>query len=423
MQLLSFRIHKLGLIQEADEIRLNRLMIFSGESGLGKSYLAMLCHYFFDVLLDRSRISSFFEEKGFIYDELRPAFKNEGTAVTFRKKDFEDWLATDAIKYLEYMINAELPDARIEVYLPDAVDDEITIRYAEELTGLVNNEETYLRLSLASLTTRVKDNGFHEESPFSFIFRFYLIKCIFGDHTSLKDSFVFPPSRGPVLTEEIRPITGMYSKFKDCLYKLKRPVREGEESYRTVAALFSQVLNGTVSYTDGNYVYQTEGTELPISAAAASIRELAPIEQMVKKVDLSKTALLIEEPEAHLHPLKQRMMADITSGMLHTGAFMQVTTHSDYYLRRINELILLNRLSNREDFKAIAEKLGVLPELAIDTATVSAYLLERGEDGHAKVIRQNLSEGVPFASFHAALRESLTSLAELNRLISDYGRD
>ena len=75
MQLLSFRIHKLGLIQETDEIRLNRLMIFSGESGLGKSYLAMLCHYFFDVLLDRSRISSFFEEKGFIYDELRPAFK------------------------------------------------------------------------------------------------------------------------------------------------------------------------------------------------------------------------------------------------------------------------------------------------------------------------------------------------------------
>ena len=315
----------------------------------------MLCHYFFDVLLDRSRISSFFEEKGFIYDELRPAFKNEGTAFTFRKKDFENWLSTDAIKYLEYLINAELPDARIEVSLPDTVDDEITIRYAEELTGLVNNEETYLRLSLASLTTRVKDNGFHEESPFSFIFRFYLIKCIFGDHTSLKDSFVFPPSRGPVLTEEIRPITGMYSKFKDCLYKLKRPVREGEESYRTVAALFSQVLNGTVSYTDGNYVYQTEGTELPISAAAASIRELAPIEQMVKKVDLSKTALLIEEPEAHLHPLKQRMMADITSGMLHTGAFMQVTTHSDYYLRRINELILLNRLSNREDFKAIAE--------------------------------------------------------------------
>lgn len=46
MQLLSFRIHKLGLIQETDEIRLNRLMIFSGESGLGKSYLAMLCHYF-----------------------------------------------------------------------------------------------------------------------------------------------------------------------------------------------------------------------------------------------------------------------------------------------------------------------------------------------------------------------------------------
>lgn len=110
-------------------------------------------------------------------------------------------------------------------------------------------------------------------------------------------------------------------------------------------------------------------------------------------MDLSKTALLIEEPEAHLHPLKQRMMADITSGMLHTGAFMQVTTHSDYYLRRINELILLNRLSNREDFKAIAEKLGVLPELAIDTATVSAYLLERGKTDMPKSSGRTCQKG------------------------------
>ena len=86
MKSISINIKKLGKLRDAGSIKLNNLMIFSGESGLGKSYVAILCHYFFDILLDRSRISRFFEEQGFDYDQMRPTFRNEGIALSFEKK-------------------------------------------------------------------------------------------------------------------------------------------------------------------------------------------------------------------------------------------------------------------------------------------------------------------------------------------------
>lgn len=418
MKSISINIKKLGKLRDAGSIKLNNLMIFSGESGLGKSYVAILCHYFFDILLDRSRISRFFEEQGFDYDQMWPTFKNEGIALSFKKETFEQWLAVDAVKYVGYMINNERLEGKIEVSLPDNIDSTISIAYSEEMTGLVNNEDASIRLTLASLSTRMKDNAFHEESPFAFLFRFYLIQSLFGQHTALKESFVFPPSRGPLLTEEVKPITGIYSKFKDCLYQLKRPLRDGEEINSETLTLFEHILNGKVSYRDNDYVYVTDNIELPISAAAASIRELAPIEQMVRKVDLSKTAILIEEPEAHLHPLKQRMMADITSSLMRAGAIMQITTHSDYYLRRINELMLFNKLVGKSNVKEIVASLGIPSALAIDPTKVSAYLLQRRkEDDSTEIIEQDLNSGIPFASFHDALKESLSTLVKLNEFL------
>lgn len=85
---------------------------------------------------------------------------------------------------------------------------------------------------------------------------------------------------------------------------------------------------------------------MPVSAAAASIREIAPLQILAKKQDVSKCAILVEEPEAHLHPLKQRMMADIIGALSHNGAIMQITTHSDYFLRRLNELIMFAKAKN-----------------------------------------------------------------------------
>ena len=425
MESISINIKKLGKLRNAGTIKLNNLMIFSGESGLGKSYVAILCHYFFDILLDGKRLSSFLKEKGLDFHEIRTSYHGANLTHTFQRSELESWLAKDAISYLGYMINNDLSDSEVVVSLPDSINQTITLTYREDISEIAGENTTYIYLQWPALTFSARADSFHDEPLLAEFFRLYLIKAIFGTPMALTDNFVFPPSRAPYLTEEINPVTGMGIKFKNCLNKLKRPMRTQETLNGDTLKLFQAILNGEIKYKDGNYVYAIDGADLPLSASAASIRELAPIEQMVRKVDLSKTAILIEEPEAHLHPLKQRMMADITSSLMRAGAYMQITTHSDYYLRRMNELVLLNKLTSRQDFEEIADTLGIPPALAIDTTKVSAYLLQRRKgDDSAEIIEQNLDKGIPFASFHDALKESLNTLAQLNKLTTtDDERD
>lgn len=419
MESISINIVKLGMLRNAGTIRLNQLMVFSGESGLGKSYLAILCHYFFDILLDRKRIYSFLKERGLNYENIRAAYRGEPLKYSFQKSELESWLAKDAISYLGYMINSDLSDSEVVVSLPDSITQTFSLTYWEDVSEIAGNNEVYAHLKWPAMAFNASADLFHDDFPLMESFRLYLIVAIFGSPSALTDNFVFPPSRAPYLTEEVNPVTGMGIKFKGCLYKLKLPLRTQEILNGNVQQLFRTILNGEIQYKDGNYVYAVNDTDLPLSASAASVRELAPIEQMVKKVKLSSTAILIEEPEAHLHPLKQRMMADITSSLMRAGAYMQITTHSDYYLRRMNELMLINKLKGKDDFYKIAHYVGIIPELAIDAIKVSAYLLQRRKDGSAEVVEQNLEEGIPFASFHDAMKESLSTLAKLNNLLSE----
>ncbi len=425
MKDVKIKIHRLGMIGDSDEITINRLMIFSGESGLGKSYLSIICHYIFSVLLDRHRISSFFEKKGIDFSAMRSSYSGEGVAVTFPKSEFEEWLAKDAIEWLGYMVGNKDVKADIEIKLPDQIRQDIAISYKEDMEVLGSEIETYIQLSLPGLTYRIKDSGvLGDESPFAFLFRFYLIQEIFGDFKNLTETFVFPPSRGTMLTENVTPLTGMYAEFKKDLLSLVASKPRSIQPSEHLTALLKRVLDGSVRHQENRYIYSTGDEEMPLSAAAASIRELASIEFLIENSDISKSAIMIDEPEAHLHPLKQRMMADIIGSLMLSGAFIQVTTHSDYFLRRINELSMLHELYRRSIDKDISvymrtcDRLGLDPNLHIDKSDISAYLLVR-ENDHSIAVRQDMSNGIPFSAFHEALKDTLTIKTELEKELED----
>ena len=424
MKDVKIKIHKLGMIGESEEITLNQLMVFSGESGLGKSYLSIICHYIFFVLLDRHRISSFFEIKGLDFSSMRPSYKGQGIAVSFSKKEFEEWLSKDAIQWLGYMVGNKDLEADIEIKLPEQIKENIVISYEEDMEGLGSEVETYIKLSLPFLTYRIKDSGIlSEESPFAFLFRFYLIQEIFDDFKNLTDTFIFPPSRGMMLTEDVTPITGMYVEFKKNVLKLAASKSKNLQPPEHLTALLKRILDGSVKRQESRYIYATNEEEIPLSAAAASVRELASIEFLIENSDISKSAIMIDEPEAHLHPLKQRMMADIICSLMLSGAHIQVTTHSDYFLRRVNELSMLHEVYNRnidniDTFIGICDRIGMDPELHIDKSNISAYLLVRNVD-HSIVVRQDMTNGVPFAAFHDALKDTLTIKSELEKELND----
>ena len=422
MKCIKVRIDQLGRIRDS-EILVSPLMVFSGESGLGKSYLALLCHYFFELLINTSRLNHFFVDNNIDFNVLSKDFKDAGTALEIKKQDLEAWMAKDAILYLRYMLGYDGISGQIEITLPESVPDTMAFTYKKELTGLVDEEEIYTILSLGNLRFRIQEKTQFDESPFAFLLRFVMIDYIFGNYQMLDSTFVLPPSRGPILTEQIIPTTGMYSEFLNDMAGLNRIKPRPDTASEIVLKLFRTILEGEVNKEETTYIYTTNDASMPVSAAAASIREIAPLQILAKKQDVSRCAILVEEPEAHLHPLKQRMMADIIGALSHNGAIMQITTHSDYFLRRLNELIMfakaIKTVDEPDKLRTLSEKVNIVEDMSIDESIIGAYLLRKQADNTSIAVKQDISNGIPFAAFRDAILDNMNYQDILGDFLQD----
>jgi predicted ATP-dependent endonuclease of OLD family len=151
------------------------------------------------------------------------------------------------------------------------------------------------------------------------------------------------------------------------------------------------------------------GKSIPISAAASSVKELVPMLLLLKKFGdkLHEFSVLFEEPEAHLHTTKQVQVADLLAKCMARGTRFIVTTHSDYFLGRINQLIRLgNSKAQSEDaFKAFCAKKGWKENLVLQKEKISAYYFSEDNEGGASVKLLDITDGVPFDTFTSSVDE------------------
>ena len=427
MKSIKLHINKLGLVRNAD-LEITPMMVFSGESGLGKSYVAMLCHYFFYVWIDSKsmRLDKFFKgfqnERGINFFDVSQTLPDKGEALSITKQELEQWLAKDAIAYLGYLIGNDSINGDIIVTLPESIPSTISFSFEQEMMGLNNAEDIYNKLGVLNLSYRFRKLGIQDESPYSYILRYAIINVLFGDFHNLNYSFVLPPSRGSYMSEDLVAKTGLYKSFVQGMKDLEQAQEIQDSVSEDLVHLLQTVLDGDVKLSGDQYVYITHCETLPISAAASSVREIAPMQQMITKRDISKTVILFEEPEAHLHPLKQRIMADIIATMAIGGVNMQITTHSDYLIRRLNDLMrlhLLKKAMKNDEYDKFCREHGFIPDLSLDSALFSAYYLERGYDGNVTVVKQNLNKGIPFDTFRAVNGKPLQDSSLLYELTAD----
>ena len=427
---VKFKIKRLGAITDS-EVTLKQFMILSGESGLGKSYMAMLCNYVFFLLWSRKRINNFLASQGIFFNEQRLNWKNKGIAFSIRKQTLLDWIDKDIVTFLNYMLAADMNETEVHIDLP--IPETLEFGFTEEIEGLVDAEESYLRVNINKdlyYRTKNEDESIGGESPLAFLLRYYLIDRIFGNHNGLRYNFILPPSRGALMTENVNPDTGLFKEFSDMLKIINSASERPHQTDEHIQDEFRQILDGRI-YRDqaaGKYFYETTNANLPISAAASSIKEIAPLSLFVNRYDVSVSSILVEEPEAHLHPLKQRMMADVLSLLVNNQACVQITTHSDYLIRRLNELVLLNKISNKykeepERFEEVCKEVGIPSYLSLNPQVIGAYLLQRRQDGTVEVVCQNTEDGVKFDSFYKALRQNINMRDTLLKVLESEDGD
>lgn len=84
--------------------------------------------------------------------------------------------------------------------------------------------------------------------------------------------------------------------------------------------------------------------ELPLMRTSSMVSELAPVVLYLRHVLDAGDVLIIEEPEAHLHPAMQTMLARELARLVRAGVRVVLTTHSEWLLEQIANLVTLSEL-------------------------------------------------------------------------------
>ena len=117
----------------------------------------------------------------------------------------------------------------------------------------------------------------------------------------------------------------------------------------------SHILKGKISLDISptghrSFRYRPEGwnKDLPLMRASSMVSELAPVVLYLRHVVLPSDLLIIEEPESHLHPHMQSVFARELARAVRAGVRIVVTTHSDWFLEQIGNLVRMSHLSKRK---------------------------------------------------------------------------
>ena len=409
MKTIKIHINELGAVRNS-VVELKPLMIFSGESGLGKSYVAILVHYFYKVLAD-NRLQAFFSARGWDYDTM--VSKNpEEASFSFTTPMLIDWITEEAKAYMREAVGNPNMVVDVEFEIPFSRDS-YTFSYRTVQIDFEGKEETSRVFELGNSSMRIDGDAKSLGSlPWSILMQSALRNELLDGHP-LDRTFAMVPGRGALLTipvtmqERIRNNGDIYSEFLTD-WSVVQSMSPRKNIDRHLLERLAYINGGSIDVDDNDrLIYRMlDGRVLPISAAASSIKELAPLYMLLDKYPSNHLSILFEEPEAHLHPQMQVNIADFVVSAVNHGMHLQITTHSDYFLRRLNDRIFLQKIQSH-DAKHYAETLQKYgyTDLTLDSSLIGAYLLRREEDDSVKVVPQELDKGIPYESFYNVIRK------------------
>ena len=180
--------------------------------------------------------------------------------------------------------------------------------------------------------------------------RYYLPAArsgIMQSHRIIAGSVVKHATRtGLERSAEIPTMSGVMADFieKIILYEEKKGPRI--EMKHLAETLETEVLAGQIrlkpsssGYLDFRYFPQGIEEEIRLSQTSSMVSELAPLVLFLRGLINPGDTLIIEEPEAHLHPGAQADMAVILARLVRAGVRVIITTHSDWLLQEIGNLI------------------------------------------------------------------------------------
>ena len=377
---MKIRLSELGAIKEGSIDLSKRLNIFCGPNGTGKTYVAYAIYGMlktdFHIGSNREVIKDLIENKKAIYkfnftelnsyrDEILTSFKDDldtlfGVSDDFIKLNFNATNLSYVEKYDE--LNNKLIQSEFKTSLNFGKVD-------IEIIKLENND--FVSLEILDKTISNKDierlDVFFYSSLISILSKY-----------PVSSTFILPVERNSIFTfnkelsirkqEAVDHFHAMTSKEKVNRFDLifsntKRyplPIRDGliiaddlaemkkykSEFYDFALEIEDNLLNGKLEIDNlGELKFKPNKSPkraLPIHMTASVVKSLSSLVIYLKHIAKDNDLVIIDEPEINLHPDNQIILTRLFSKLINKGFRLLISTHSDYVVREINNLIMLS---------------------------------------------------------------------------------
>lgn len=213
------------------------------------------------------------------------------------------------------------------------------------------NDEVEFKLNYPLLMEAMNEED-EDELISLLIYNFIAGRII--DNLVKDKSFYIPASRDSLVTkfeialsDEINDLIEFSKTQKELATNFLKNRQKSKKKifYDLAHELEMELFGGEIDFNDDEifkeivFSNKEKDFEFPLNLVSSSIRELTPIILYLKYILDKGDTLIIEEPEAHLHPKLQRILAKYFVRAINQGLNIILTTHSDYIIEQFNNLI------------------------------------------------------------------------------------
>ena len=426
---MRVKFENLGAVKEATIDLSKKLTVFCGPNNTGKTYVAYAVYgvirtIYLDIfLLDNKR--------DFIPKESLEPLRTKGEAVIKLKSvifDDIDSLIKPLKEFLKDLYGVSANDMK-QLFGEFTLSFDTSEKHLKEvITGSEFEKSIKLKKPAVTLRLTKKKNtdtlkitswdaeGNKAPAPTSTFGASTLIRELLVRYR-FHNAYIFPVERNSIYTfskelsikrnmliDEIQKVSDkkMLDPFDWINRRTTRypqPIRDSlgvaedlvnyqkttTEFFDFASEIEEQILEGKISVSkDGEVLFtsnRAKGKKIPIHLSSSLVKTLSSLVFYLKHLAKPRDLIIIDEPELNLHPDNQIRLTRCFAQLIHKGFRLLVSTHSDYILRELNNLIMLSSIKDEGKKQA----LGYHQEHALRPEEVGAYLFKRKTSNARKV--------------------------------------
>ena len=389
---VHIKAQNFGPIEEA-EIELRPLTVFVGESNTGKTYLAALIYALYNNFAGFARFPWSHHDVMDLHLMMRDSLfpKDEEITAALEKLRTSElpFRFSDLPQGIRSQLESSLNDSEIfSSHLKRCFD----LASLSDLIRFTGNSGNQMKVSLKvleknqalwSFDTQISASGTtlsasinkdlvicsEDEREFQETFGVEHLDASLRQHSrETAQAYYLPATRRSIMQNyemiaksliegtthngsghctEIPPSSEIEVDFLKWI-KLYQTRDESSDQITCIAkALEDEILGGAIEVERAvsgkplEFFYRPRKAEqaLPVRRSSSTVAELAPLVLLLHGVVQPGDLLIIEEPEAHLHPLAQTQIALTLARLVRAGVRVVVTTHSEWFIQQIGNLI------------------------------------------------------------------------------------